>query len=94
MVERWMIDRLAPEKRLREAAEGFNVLGRVAEHVPQLLQGAEALALMMAEGGVRLHPESARQIAEAHRERIRPTSVAMWLAAAAAGIYAVIRFLV
>ena len=93
VVERWMIDRLAPEKRLRDAAEGLNVLGRVAEHLPRLLQGAEAIAVMMAEGGVRLHPESARQIAEAHRERVRPTSIAMWLAAAAAGIYAAVRLL-
>jgi ubiquinone biosynthesis protein len=92
VVERWMMDRLTPESRLREAAEGMNVLGRVAQNLPQLLLGAEAVAGMAMEGGMRLHPDSVRMIAEVHRERARTTAITVWLAAAAAGIYAVVRF--
>ena len=85
VVERWMLDRLGPEALLREAAEGVGALGRMAQQLPQLLRNAEVVSAMLASGGLRLHPDTARQIAEAQLERTHHMRVALWLAAGAAG---------
>ncbi|MBU6297624.1 MAG: 2-polyprenylphenol 6-hydroxylase [Alphaproteobacteria bacterium] len=90
IVERWMLDRLGPEARLREAAEGMGALGRVAQHLPQLLRNAEAVSAMLADGGLRLHPDTARQIAEAQLNGSRYMRIALWLAAGALGVIAVV----
>ncbi|MDE2629734.1 MAG: hypothetical protein KGM97_01975, partial [Alphaproteobacteria bacterium] len=90
VVERWMLDRMGPEARLREAAEGVGALGRVAQHLPQLLRNAEIVSAMLAGGGLRLHPDTARQIAEAQFARDRGVRVALWLAAGALGVIATI----
>jgi len=84
VVERWMLDRMGPEARLREAAEGVGALGRVAQQLPQLLRNAEVVSAMLASGGLRLHPDTARQIAEAQLERTQHVRIALWLAAAGA----------
>ncbi|MGC9954608.1 MAG: 2-polyprenylphenol 6-hydroxylase [Rhizomicrobium sp.] len=86
VVERWMLDRLGPEARLREAAEGMGVLGRVAQQLPQLLRNAEVISAMLAGGGLRLHPDTARQIAQAQLDRTHHLRIALWLAAGALGI--------
>jgi ubiquinone biosynthesis protein len=83
-VERWMIDNLGPEARLREAAEGMGVLGRLARDLPQALRNVEAISAMLAEGGLRLHPETARQIAQAQVAGGRHLQIALWVVAAGA----------
>ncbi len=90
VVERWMLDRMGPEARLREAAEGMGTLGRAAQQLPQLLRNAEIITAMLADGGLRLHPDTARQIAEAQFARNRPVRVALWLAAGALGVIATV----
>jgi ubiquinone biosynthesis protein len=90
VVERWMLDRLGPEALLREAAEGMGTLGRMAQQLPQLLRNAEAVSAMLAGGGLRLHPDTARQIAEAQLERTHHMRLALWLAAVALGIIGMI----
>ena len=90
VVERWMLDRLGPEARLREAAEGMGALGRVAQHLPQLLRNAEAVSAMFADGGLRLHPDTVQQIAEAQLKGARYTRIAIWLAAGALGVIAMV----
>ena len=81
VVERWMLDRMGPEARLREAAEGMGALGRVAQHLPQLLRNARG----------RLGDARRRRLAAASRHRApdrrspaRPHAVhvriALWLA--------------
>src|SRR5581483_5051803 len=89
VVERWMIRRLGPEARLREAADSMTQLGRVAQNLPQLLRDAEAISTMLAEGGMRLHPESVIQIAQAQVAHIRHVRIAVWIAAAALGLIAI-----
>jgi len=84
VVERWMLDRMGPEARLREAAEGMGALGRVAQHLPQLLRNAETVSAMLASGGLRLHPDTARQIAEAQLDRTQQLRIALWIVAAGA----------
>jgi len=90
VVERWMLDRVGPEARLREAAEGMSALGRMAQNLPQFLRNAETVSAMLADGGLRLHPDTARQIAQAQFDRTRYVRIALWLAAGAAGLLATI----
>ena len=63
VAERWVSDNLGPEARLARAAEGFSALGKLAQDLPQLVKNAEELSQMVAEGGMRLHPDTARAIA-------------------------------
>jgi ubiquinone biosynthesis protein len=77
VAERWVSDNLGPEARLARAAEGFSALGKLAEDLPQLVKNAEELSRMVAEGGVRLHPDTAREIAAEQDRRARPTRLAL-----------------
>lgn len=87
----WMAGRLGPEARLKDAADGLSNLGKLIEQVPRLLRDSETIANAMAEGGLKLHPDSVRQIAEAQLRRTRHARVAVWIAAAGtAGIIALL----
>ena len=89
VIEKWMVDQVGPEARLRDAAEGINALGRLAREFPQLLHNAEVVSLMLAEGGLRLHPETALQIAHAQVARTRHVRIALWIAAGALVVLAI-----
>ena len=93
VVEKWMVERLGPEGRLREAADGIGALGRVAQNLPQLLKNAETISAMLADGGVKLHPESVNLIAAAQVSRTRHVRIAIWIAAGALGILAIVPFI-
>jgi ubiquinone biosynthesis protein len=93
VVETWMLERMGPEARLRDAADGFSALGRVAQNLPQLLRNAEVISAMLADGGVRLHPDSVNLIAAAQVARTRHVRVAIWIAAGALGLLAVLPLL-
>jgi ubiquinone biosynthesis protein len=88
VVERWMIDEMGPQAQLRDAAEGVSALRRLARDLPQLFRNAEMVSAMLAEGGLRLHPDTARQIADAQFARTRYVRYALWLAAGALGVLA------
>jgi ubiquinone biosynthesis protein len=77
VAERWVSDNLGPEARLQRAAEGVSALGKLAEDLPQLVHNAEQLSQMVAEGGVRLHPDSARAIAREQDRKSRPLRIAL-----------------
>ena len=79
VAERWVNDNLGPEARLARAAEGFSALGKLAEDLPQLVKNAEDLSRMVAEGGVRLHPDTAALIAAEQERRARPSRIGMVL---------------
>ena len=93
VMESWMIDHMGPEARIREAAEGFSAIGKLAQNLPQLLRNAEAVSDMLAEGGLRLHPDTTRAIADAQMQRTRNVRIAIWIAAGALGVIAVAPFL-
>jgi ubiquinone biosynthesis protein len=82
VAERWVTENLGPEARLRDAAEGFSALGKLAQDLPQLVKNAEELSQMVAEGGVRLHPDTARAIAQEQERQVRPWRLAVVLLAA------------
>jgi ubiquinone biosynthesis protein len=92
-VERWMIEQMGPEARLRDVGEGVTALGRLARDLPQLLRNAETISDMLAGGGLRLHPDTTREIAEAQIARTRHVRIALWITAASAlGILAIAIF--
>ncbi|HEY4942642.1 MAG TPA: 2-polyprenylphenol 6-hydroxylase [Rhizomicrobium sp.] len=93
VVEKWMIERLGPEGRLRDAGDSLSALGRVAQNLPQLLKNAEIISAMLADGGVRLHPESVQLIAAAQVSRTRHVRIAIWIAAGALGVLAIVPFI-
>ena len=86
VVEKWMIAQIGPEARLREMGDGINVLGRLARDLPQLLRNAELVSTMLADGGMRLHPDTIQQIAAAQAARTRYTRIAIWIGVAALGV--------
>ena len=79
VAEQWVTDNLRPEARLARAAEGFSALGRLADDLPQLVKNAEDLSRMVAEGGVRLHPETALLIAAEQERRAKPVRIGIVL---------------
>ena len=89
VVERWMIENMGPEARLRDAADGMSAIGRLARELPTILRNAELVSAMLAEGGLRLHPDTARQIADAQLMRTRRVRIAIWIAAGALGVLAI-----
>ena len=80
---------LGPEARLRDAADGIGTLARLAQNVPQLIRDTELIASQLADGGLRLHPDSVRAIATAQLRRTRHVRVALWIAAGALGVIAI-----
>ena len=88
VVEKWMIAQIGPEARLREMGDGVNALGRLARDLPQLLRNAEMISTMLADGGMRLHPDTIRQIAVEQVARTRYTRIAIWIGVAALGVLA------
>jgi ubiquinone biosynthesis protein len=92
-VERWMIQQMGPEARLRDMGEGVTALGRLARDLPQLLRNAESISTMLADGGLRLHPDTTREIAQAQIARTRHVRIALWITAASAlGVLAAVVF--
>jgi len=89
VVERWMLDRLSPEARLLEVSQGVGAMARAAQKLPAFLRNTEVISLMLAQGGLRLHPDTARQIAEAQLHHTRFTRVTLWVAAVIAGVAAI-----
>jgi ubiquinone biosynthesis protein len=82
-VERWMVESVGPEARLRDAAGGLEALSRAAQHLPQLVRDAESISQMLAEGGLRLHPDTMRRFADVQIRRANRIRIAIWIAAAA-----------
>jgi ubiquinone biosynthesis protein len=77
VAENWVHENLGPEAALTRAGETFGALGKLAQDLPQLVKNAEELSQMVAEGGVRLHPDTTRAIAAEQERRSRPTRFAL-----------------
>jgi ubiquinone biosynthesis protein len=92
VIERWMTDRLGPEARLRDAADGVATLGRVLANLPQAAKNLETLAQMATDGGLRLHPETTQAIARAEVQANRAMRIAVWIGASALALLALAQF--
>ena len=71
----WVAEAMAPETRLRDGLEGAEGLAR---KVPKLLEKAELAAALVSGNGLKLHPESAREIATEQTRRRRPLQLFVW----------------
>ena len=92
VVEQWMIDQVGPQARLNQAAEGMNSLGRALAAFPEVLRNAEQIATQLSQGGIKIHPDSARAIAEAQAARTSHARVAIWIGALALVALAIAQF--
>ena len=81
VAEKWVSENMGPEAALTRAGETFGALGKLAQDLPQLVKNAEELSQMVAEGGVRLHPDTARAIAAEQERQSRPWRMAVVLLA-------------
>jgi ubiquinone biosynthesis protein len=88
IIEQWMVENLGPEARLRDAAEGLTSLGKLAQNFPQLVRDTELIASQLADGGLRLHPDSVIAIAATQQRRARHVRIAIWIAAGALAVLA------
>ncbi len=77
VAEKWVSVNMGPEAALSRAGETFGALGKLAQDLPQLVKNAEEFSQMVAEGGVRLHPDTARAIAAEQERQSRPTRIAL-----------------
>ena len=59
----------------------------------ELLKNAEIISAMLADGGVRLHPDSVMLIAHEQVARTRHVRIAIWIAAGALGVLALLPFI-
>ena len=96
VLKAWMIERLAPETRLEEAAAGAAHLGRLVTNLPGLLDRAERTARLLSdsvdEEGLKLHPASAEALARAQGRRAYGPA-ALWAVAGAALAVLLVKFL-
>ena len=80
LVETWMRENRGPLARAKETAE---TVAHLAERAPTILKGIERAASDLAEGGVRLHPETLTAL---RRETPKPAPQwPLWLAVATLG---------
>jgi ubiquinone biosynthesis protein len=87
VVRQWMEQKLGPEGRLQDAADGAAVIGRVMGDLPEVLAEAGRTAHMLGEmashGGLRLDAQTTEELARAQARQNRPSRVALWVGAIA-----------
>lgn len=77
VAEKWVHAQMGPEAALGRAAESLGALSRLAQDLPQLVKNMEELSQMVTEGGLKLHPDTARAIAREQARRALPTRLAV-----------------
>jgi ubiquinone biosynthesis protein len=90
VVERFMLERFSPEKIFEDAARNIGAFGRAVQRLPEILRGSAALSAMLTDGGLKLHPETARLIAEEQHRQNRTTRAALLIIAGLALLAAVV----
>lgn len=80
VIERWMIDSIGPEARLKDASDGIASLGRALAALPEAMQAAARMATNLQEQGIRLHPDTSRAIGEASRNTGPLSAPVTWIA--------------
>lgn len=67
VIEQWMIDSVGPQARIQDATQGLASLGRALAALPETLKNAEQIAATLSVSGIRIHPDSARELNAASR---------------------------
>jgi ubiquinone biosynthesis protein len=76
LVEAWMRENRGPEARMADVARSF---GEAAERIPELARQAETVIAQLADGGLKLHPDTVRALA-AGRDGGRALKWPLWTA--------------
>jgi len=87
VVGEWIARNLGPAAMLADARTGLESLGRLARSLPELANRTEKLSLEieeMAEGGMKLAPDTVNAIGKAEARESRSGRVALWVIALAA----------
>jgi ubiquinone biosynthesis protein len=83
LIEDWVADHLGPEARLRESVSDGAAL---VQRLPRLAANAEAALAMIAEGGVKLHPDTMAALAKATQGGGRGGGGLLWPVIAAVAV--------
>ncbi|PWR22569.1 2-polyprenylphenol 6-hydroxylase [Zavarzinia aquatilis] len=83
VVEKWLVSTFSPEHRLLDAAEGA---AGMARRLPGIIEKFERFGAQITENGLRLHPETARAIAEGQAK----TQRRLWWAVIALAVAVVV----
>ena len=75
LVEEWITANMSPEARVREASEEA---AQIMKRLPQVLEGIGTGLAMLAEGGIKLHPDTLNAMGGGSRRR--PHGPALWAA--------------
>lgn len=75
LIEQWMLENLGPQARIRDAAEGF---AQAFLNLPEMMEDVERTVAAL-RGGVKLHPDSIRDLESARRSRRLFPEWAPWL---------------
>lgn len=97
VVRGWIEERLGPQGRMEEAAEGAATIGRLVGALPEVLAEAQRTAHMLAgmaeHGGLRLDRDTTEALAEAQARHGRTGRIALWIGAIALVALAIVQFL-
>jgi ubiquinone biosynthesis protein len=87
VVRNWIEERLGPQGRIEDAAEGAQAFARLLGALPEVLgeaqHAAQMLSRMAERGGIRLDSESTEALAEAQARHNRSGRIALWTGALA-----------
>jgi ubiquinone biosynthesis protein len=73
LIERWMISAFSPEVRVREAAKEFTT---TLARVPEIVRSLESVVASLADGSVKLHPQTIRALRGEDR---RASNTLLWM---------------
>jgi ubiquinone biosynthesis protein len=76
LIEDWMRANRGPEARLRQSLEQ---VGQAVAQLPRLIVGLDRVSADLAEGGLRLHPDSLRELTDALRRQRSAAEIPLWI---------------
>jgi len=76
LIEDWMRINRGPEARLRQSVE---TAARAVTQLPRLIVGLDRVSTDLAEGGLRLHPDSLRELTDALRRQRSAAELPLWI---------------
>jgi ubiquinone biosynthesis protein len=76
LIEDWMRRNRGPEARLRQSVE---TAVQAVTQLPRLIAGLDRIATDLAEGGIKLHPDSLRALIDALRRQRSAAELPLWL---------------
>ncbi len=95
VVEEWMKSKLGPEARLNDAVEGAAALGKLVEHFPEFLAGAEKAANLLSgltlNEGMKQDSQVLKQVNDLKDKRDWQKTAALWLGALALVVIAAVQ---